>query len=170
MRRIRLSKLNSKVSILGLALSLAGIGLLFSSRERLYGQSPDNRVPDLRGDWKGQITVVLFDNSLDPTEPPQFGQDEFVFTITHQNGRVFAGFNPEPSGNGEKLTGVLLPDGTVSMQVLSGHGSDRTFLTGTFSTAKGTYQMEGYAHQYEDVNLDKVPRILSAHFSAEKVN
>ena len=92
--------------------------------------------------------------------------------ITTQNGRVFAGNHYDPDEPGDKVTGVLMPDGTVSVQFLLDvtGGTDRFFFTGTLAKVRGRYEIKGYGHGYEDVKHCQTARMASFYFSMYKVN
>jgi hypothetical protein len=95
-----------------------------------------------------------------------------IFSITHQQEGLFAGTIPDPENPGNKLTGVVLPDGTVSIQLHEGtsEGSDRYFVTAALTVTDGRYRMAGYGHVYEDLSQASEPRTGSFQFYADKVD
>jgi hypothetical protein len=109
---------------------VAGLSIAATATAVLAQQAGLARTPNMVGEWRGQAEIVRFEDVNDQAGQPQFGQtNELVVVIGTQTGRMFA------TPGSQKLTGVVLPDGTVSMQMCG--GNDRWFLTGTLSIAKG---------------------------------
>lgn len=152
----------ARVSVVLLAAFVAGIPI--AGTRPVYGQQvgPDT-TPNMVGEWRGRGQVVYFENIDDPASQPQFVQtDEWVLTIGTQTGRAFASMGPD----GQKLTGVILPDGTLSMHSFG--GNDRWFWTGTLTVRRGRYVIEGYVHTFEDPTRATYPSMATAHFSLSK--
>jgi len=150
------------VSAVLLAAFVAGIAI--AGPHPAYGQQvgPD-RAPNMVGEWRGRAQVVYFENIDDSVSQPQFIQtDEFVLTIGAQEGRAFAALGPD----GDKLTGVILPGGTLSMQLFG--GNDRWFLTGTLTIERGLYVIKGYIHTFEDPTRATYPSMATGHFYLSK--
>jgi hypothetical protein len=148
-------------------------GLLASKSSSLQAQVGPQQIPDLRGTWGGEASEVRFRDSRDPTAEPQFGSGGLViFTITHQQEGLFAGTIPDPDNPGNKVTGVVLPDGAVSIQIQEGQGegNDRYFITAALTVADGRYRMTGYGHVFEELSQASRPRMGSIQFYADKVN
>ena len=131
-----------------------------------------SKIPNLVGEWKGQLVGYSYEDSGNPANGPEFVQGEISMNITVQNGRVFAGTHYDPGEPGDKLTGVLMPDGTVNIQLLFDvtGGTDRYFVTGTLATVRGGYKITGFLHVYEDVKHSMTARMASGYFSMYKVN
>jgi hypothetical protein len=83
----------------------------------------------------------------DPNQQPIYlqGFSEGDFVITEQAGRVFAG----TSEHGQKLTGVILPDRTVSIQAFE-LPEHRVFGTGRLTVSGGRRQLSAYVHLFSD--------------------
>ena len=85
-------KQRTLISVVGVLLVVAVIGFVLTGEEPLYGQG-NQRVPDLRGVWRGESSFYFFLDVTDPTDLPVFVQTppgEFII-ITDQTGGVFAG-------------------------------------------------------------------------------
>jgi hypothetical protein len=126
------------------------VGLWLTNNAPVYGQAAAARIPDLRGRWQGEIIGYMFDNALSPTDSPTYVRDsspEQIIDITVQTGRVFAGSSPD----GGKLTGVLLPDGTIRIHGF-GEGNLRIFATCTLRIEKGRYVLTGTADMFDDLH------------------
>jgi len=130
------------------------------------------KIPNLVGEWKGQAVGYSYEDSGNPYNSPQFAQGEVSMNITTQNGRVFAGTHYDPGEPGDKLTGVLMPDGSVSLQFLFDvtGGTDRYFINGTLANVRGRYEIKAHGHTYEDVKHCQTARMASFYFSMYKVN
>jgi hypothetical protein len=147
---------------------VAGIGVL-CSHIAVYAQTDAASIADVRGNWSVIVTMVGFENSFDATEEPRFQRIETRFIVTHQQDRLFAGTMPNGSGGGERMIGVVLPDGTLSMQMMAlGGGHDRIFLKAALTSENGRYRMTGYGHMFEDLDQTKSPMSGSLQFTATK--
>jgi len=161
--------MNSRKLMLLLAISAMAIcvGLAVLGREPLYGQGGSTRIPAMLGQWSGQGAGYGFENVLDPSSQPQYSENEGqgLLNITAQNDRAFAG----TFGAGDKLTGVILPAGTVSMQTY--RDNNRMFLTGTLTDhGRGGYVITGYIDSFEDLTRAVMPGMGTAYFQAIKAN
>jgi hypothetical protein len=160
------------VSALGLFVVLLAAGFVMAARAPAFGQNRA-RVPDLRGTWQGQIRGYIVQNVLvepvfDPSGNPTLGKphyfedasDDQTFFIREQVGRVFAGWDAE----GRKLTGVLMPDGTVSVQLFE-PTENRTLFIGTLTAVGGQLRMEVYGHGFDDFGLTAPDPLNAGHFN-----
>ena len=148
------TKVKTFFAVVGVLVVITAISLIISSRGPLYGQAEDdNWVPNLIGVWTCEAVGYFFEDVTDPACEPLYvegPQDDFV--ITHQTGRVFGGTwydDPNEPGDNKKLTGVMLPDRTVSIQDFE-PGAERVFITGRMTKSGGTLQMSGYLHFFDD--------------------
>jgi hypothetical protein len=136
------------------------IGLVVVARAPLYGQA--NRIPDLRGLWNGYVGGCIFQDAYEgypsgsPPDPNCDAWDDTKLNITEQNGSVFAGLGEGP---GDKFTGIILADGTVSIQGFDPSNHERILGEGTVSVRGGSYLMTGYMHIFRDPN--KLPGAAS---------
>ena len=163
MKALQSSKLTGLVLVSGALVVAMGMSFLLSGARSLYGQVGEGNIPDMVGVWKGELYGYNFNNVADPDcrQPadiaksqcqPQYIQNpEASFQITTQNGRVFAGLYVEGQYP-RRLTGVVLPDGTVSVQGFS-PTELRSFFTGTLTFTNGTYEMTGQGHSFDDFGL-----------------
>jgi len=148
------TKVKAFIAVVGVLLVVTAISLIIISRGSLYGKAAnDNWIPDMTGWWATErAATYTFDDVTDPTCMPVYiegvSYPEGVFHITVQTGRVFAG----TWEGGRKLTGVILPDRTVSMQAFE-PSELRFFITGRLTKSGGTLQLEGYAHGFNDFGL-----------------
>jgi hypothetical protein len=138
---------------------VAGLSLLAPPAQLLYGQDEEKPVPDVKGTWTIKVTNLChFDDVLDRSEPPlppictPDSEITTVVVITHQSGRVFAGYH---SSMVDKLTGFIGPDGTLSVQYFSpaSHEMERLFLQGALSTREGSDVVTGYAQGFSDLSI-----------------
>jgi len=110
------------------------------------------RIPDLRGKWQGEATGYAFSNVLSPTDFPQYVEsstdEDLNLEIDVQTGRAFAGSWREGR---DKLTGVILPDGTIRIQTATEGGDLRSFSTCTLSVEEGKYVMTGTGDMFDDL-------------------
>ncbi|MEK7405592.1 MAG: hypothetical protein AAB225_10840, partial [Acidobacteriota bacterium] len=145
----------------------SGIGLLVIGKDSLYGQVGPQRVPDLRGLWTGSIYGCMFLDALARTNNPIYGGDDDIdIEITLQQGRSFAGRGGDPE---DKVTGILLPDGTVQIQFFDPDHTNRGLATGTLSIEKGRYVMRVYSHGFDDLNrADRPPMMYTAEIVLQK--
>ena len=150
------TKVKAFITVVGVLLVVTAISLIIFSRGPIYGQAAeDNWVPDLTGEWIGEATGYAYEDVLEyPTEEPEYypeaslSDDGNIF-ITHQRGRVFAGIYELGDG---KLTGVILPDRTVSIQFFE-FSETRMFFTGRMTKSGGALQISGYVHMFDDFGL-----------------
>jgi len=141
------------VAVLGVLLVVAVIGLIIS-RGPIYGQAgADNWVPDLTGEWTGELTGYYYDHVTDPACVPQYFKNPFEHNliITNQTGRVFAGalVNTDDPSEPGKVAGVILPDRTVSIQIFD-PSELRLFITGRMKASGETLEISGYGHMFDD--------------------
>ncbi len=177
-------KLNVLVPAVCVLAAAVGAVLLLPGTKPLYGQADGEKIPDMVGVWKGEVSAYVFANVADPeckapaditkaTCQPQFvPQSQALIEITTQNGRVFAGLYVE-GANPRRLTGVVSPDGTVSVQGFS-PTEFRSFASGTLKFTDGIYEIAGKGHGFDDFGLrtpDKtVGSMISFTFRYTKVN
>lgn len=138
------------IAIVGVLLFVTTINLIIE-REPLYGQiGKDNWVPDLTGEWSAEGYGYWFkDVTIYDDKPKYFeGPGDRNLFITHQTGRVFAG-----TWEGRKLTGVVLPDRTISIQMFE-LTELRIFLTGKLTGSRNNLEMQGYVYQFDDFGVD----------------
>lgn len=145
------SKLKTLFAVVGALAVVTAISLIVISRGPLYGQvENDNWVPDLCGEWISEAVGYSINNVTNPLDPPEYSEgslsDDGNIFITEQNGRVFTGTFEEDEG---KLTGVILPDRTVSIQLFE-QSELRFFLTGRLTKSGNTLQISGYIHLFDD--------------------
>ena len=146
------SKVKASIVVVGVLLVVTAIALIIISRGPLYGQAArDNWVPNMLGVWAPESGAnYIFDDVTNPNCMPQYVEyttaEGYVY-ITHQTGRVFAG-----AWNGRKLTGVILQDRTVSIQVFE-PSEHRFFMTAKIKGSEGKLQIEGYSHDFNDFGL-----------------
>jgi hypothetical protein len=139
------------------------ISLLFLEKDSLYGQGMAERVPNLVGHWQAKSAFYMFDPVTNPESEPFYfessGTEEDMLNIDVQTGRVFAGSTPD----GGKLTGIILPDGTVSIQAF-GEGELRVFGTYRLSKSGNTYKLEGYAHYFDDLKSPDAESMMATSY------
>ena len=142
------------------------IGLLVPGKSSLYGQVGPQRIPDLRGLWTGSIHGCGFLDAWAQTNDPMCGGDDTIqLEITLQQGRIFTGQSGDPK---DKLTGVLLPDGTVQFQIFQPGNFDHSIAFGTLSIDKGHYVITAYQHGLYDVNRATQPLMYTAQVILRK--
>ncbi len=148
------TKVKAFIVVVGVLLVVTAISLIIISRGSLYGQPGGGSwIPDLIGEWAGEGTAYLYDDvtalpeqrTLTYASGVDFS-DEGNVIITEQTGRVFAGTYEGIAGT---LTGVILQDGTVSIQFFE-RDENRMFFTGKIRRSRGTLQLEGYVHVFGD--------------------
>ena len=141
--------------VVGVLLVVAVIGFVITDKEPLYsqgrgGSNSNKPVPDLIGTWQVDGTAYFIEDVNDFTAPdgvPEFIQGPFEdIIITDQTGRVFAGIGV---GGNDHVTGVILSDGTVSMQLFE-LTELRGFLTGTLDGGGTTLEISGFFHVFDD--------------------
>jgi hypothetical protein len=141
--------------LISVSIALLGalaVGVWLINGAPVYGQAAaDARIPDLRGQWQGELTGYIFTNALQPTDTdPQYlhqiSTPEEIISIDVQTGRAFAGSTPD----GAVLTGVLLPDGTIRIQAL-GEGELRLFGTLKLVIERGQHVMTGTMNAFDDL-------------------
>lgn len=126
------------------------VGLWLTNYAPAYGQGRANRIPDLKGQWQGEIEGYMFKNSLNSSDVPIYVQgpsDELILSINFQTGRAFYG----TSQDGATITGVISPDGTIRIQAL-GEGELRGFGTCTLAIERGHYVMTGTLDMFDDLH------------------
>ena len=148
------NKVKSFIAVVGVLLVVTVISLIIISRGPLYGKAGnDNWVPNMIGVWATErAAMYFFEDVTDLTCMPVYievvSDPEDYITITHQTGRVFAG----TWGDRGKLTGIIMKDRTVSMQMFE-LSELRCFLTARMTKSGGTLQLEGYSHGFDDFGL-----------------
>ncbi len=167
------TKVKTFIAVVGVMLIVTAISLIIFSRGPLYGQdAEDNWIPDMIGVWTGEGAAYGF---LDVTEPylqPWYfeGLYENGLEITHQTGRIFAGeWGSDDGGDRFKLTGVIMPDRTVSIQLFE-PSEERHFITGRITRSRGSLQISGYGHFFDDFHLDGQKMMASGYGQFTKVN
>lgn len=134
------------IAVVSVLLFIAVIGLVINMGP-LFGQiHNDNWVPDMTGEWDSEGFGYHFNDVTDPEEEPLYfeGSGDRTLFITHQTGMAFAG-----TWEGRKLTGVILPDRTVSMQAFE-LSELHVFVTGKLIASGGKIEIQGYYHQFDD--------------------
>jgi hypothetical protein len=148
------TKVKAFIAFVGVLLAVTALSLIIIGRGPLYGKAKEkDRIPDMTGVWTYETAQYYFEDVTNPKEEPKdrmaSSTPEEDWHITHQTGRVFAGtFGFEGEG---KLTGVILPDGTVSIQIFWA-SETRIFFTGRMLNTKGISVMAGYFHYFDDFN------------------
>ncbi len=172
MARLHSRTLKWLLSIMALLGGALAAVLLLSPNQPAYGQIGTARIPDMRGRWQGTMMAgCVFKNALDPNDVAQCFDngtptDEDIVDITAQTGRAFAGSTPD----GGKVTGVLLPDGTVGMQAF-GEGTLRLFITGKLELLRGKYVITGHTQMFDDLTpATDAPDMGTAYGQFVKVN
>jgi len=168
------TKVKAIIAVGGVLLVITAISLIIIVRGPLYGKaSNDNWVPDLIGVWTGEGACYVFMDVTEPYLQPEHyfeGLFENGLKITQQNGRVFAGewgFGEE--GDRFKLTGVIMPDRTVSIQLFE-PSEERHFITGRLKRSGGTLQISAYGHFFDDFHCDSQQMMASGYAQYTKVN
>ncbi len=162
------TKVKTFFAVVGVLLVVTAISLIIG-RGPLYGQAEnDNWVPNMIGTWGMSEGVgYYFEDVTDPACIPKYTvssldpdpEAEGYLHITHQTGRVFAGTwwsGSDPDVVVRKLSGVMLPDRTVSIQAFE-TSEYRIFITGRMTKSGGTLQISGYAHSFDDINHSHGP-------------
>lgn len=145
-------------------------------------RSPERRpipIPDMVGSWNADLTGYIFDNVVNPLCNGASGlalqecqplyvhvTDEPYFTVTEQNGEAFAALTMNQNGVHHQLTGVVSPDGRVSIQSFN-PGEQRFFFTGTVRQVNGVYEIDAHGHIFDDFGLspDNIAGMMgTAHF------
>ncbi len=131
----------SRVVIWAVGLFLVGTASLQA------GEHEDSWVPDLTGLWSSEVIGYVFEDVADPGDEPFLyeGSLDYPLAITDQTGRVFTG-----KLNGAKLTGVILPNRTISIQYFE-LSEERIFITGRLTRSGNTLQISGYMHFFDDL-------------------
>jgi hypothetical protein len=122
-------------------------------------------IPDLKGPWKFISTGYGFSDVLRDGVNPKWESATSIGKITHQKGRTFAGRFTQ-NGHEVKMTGVILEDNTVHIQVFSYHS--RAFLQGKYSVIDGKATIRAASHQYDDFNLSSQPSIQTLYYTMIK--
>jgi len=145
------------VSVSGALLIALAVGLWLTNGASVYGQgAPNAMIPNLQGQWQGEIAGYAFEDVRSPGFPqPQYVQsstDEDIISIEFQNGRAFAGYGHPSSPHPSKLAGVISPDGTISIQAAAESGGGlRTFATCKLAIERGKYVMTGTMVGFDDL-------------------
>jgi len=121
------------ISIIGIFVAFACIAFLIPGEEPLYGQR-GNKIPDLIGEWSGGVYGGGFEDVWSADAPVFGGDDTVDMTITHQEGRFFCGGGENYE---DKITGVLMEDGTVHVQLFDTSNMERVFGIGKLIRRKG---------------------------------
>jgi hypothetical protein len=153
MKSVRLTILSVLATII--------VGAYFTSFSYAAG------IPNLKGKWKSSMSGFGFQNILQDGVNPQAATDSGVATLGFQKGRSFAGRFID-NNHEVKLTGVILEDNTVHMQVFSYHS--RGVFVGKYSVINGVQTIKGAANLYDDLNLSSDPGISTMYFVLTKVN
>lgn len=146
------TKAKAFIAVISVVLIVTAISIIIISRGPLYGkEGEDNWVPDMTGVWTGEMAQQYFEDVTNPTEMPNYIEEsstpEENWRITHQTGRVFAGtFGVSDE---RKLTGVIMEDRTVSIQMFW-ESETRIFFTGMMTKSGGALQISGYFHYFDD--------------------
>jgi hypothetical protein len=167
------TKVKAIIAIGGVLLVITAISLVIVVRGPLYGKATnDNWVPDMIGEWATErAAIYTFEDVTDPTCTPVYiegvSYPEGVIHITEQTGRVFAG----KWEGGHKVTGVILPDRTVSMQEFE-PSELRFFITGRLTKSGDALQISGYSHMFDDFGIspDSDKMMASTYGRLVKVN
>ena len=161
------------ITVIVVLMVVTAISLVIISRGPLYGQAEnDNWVPNMIGTWTGEgAGYVFFDVTQPASEPVYFeGPGDRDLVITHQIGRTFAGsFSSGDGGNRFKLTGVIMPDRTVSIQYFES-SEERHFYTGRLTKSEGMLQISGYMQFFDDFREDSDKMMASTYGRLVKVN
>ena len=138
------------VSISAALLIAFAVGLWLTNGAPVYGQAaPGARIPDLKGQWQGEIAGYVFGDVRNPTDSPQYVQsssDEDIINIDVQTGKAFAGFTRDGL-----LAGVISPDGTIRIQLSQEGGGLHEFATCTLGIERGKYVMTGTMDAFDDL-------------------
>ena len=161
-------------AVIGILLVVAAVSLISVSRGPLYGKTTeDNWVPDLTGVWSGEGAAYVFMDVLEPYLEAVYyfeGLFENGLEITHQTGNVFAGeWGSDEGGDRFKLTGVILPDRTVSIQWFE-PSEERHFFTGRITRSEGALQISGYGHFFDDFHSESQRMMASGYAQFTKMN
>jgi hypothetical protein len=122
-------------------------------------------IPDLKGPWKFVASGYDFRDVLRDGVNPKWESATSTGKITHQKGRTFAGRFTRV-GHEVKMTGVILEDNTVHIQVFTYHS--RAFLLGRYSVINGKATIRAASHQYDDFNLSSEPSIQTFYYTMTK--
>jgi hypothetical protein len=125
----------------------------------------------------GSEVLALVRRRRSPDYQPEYFEAALSepFHITHQTGRLFAGRagKPEfPEFAEGRLTGIVLPDGTVSIQFFE-DTELRMLIKAKLTLTGGKYEMEGYAHLFDDLTEltpSQSANMGTTFFRATKVN
>jgi hypothetical protein len=124
-------------------------------------------IPNLKGKWKNSMSGFGFQNVLRDGVKPQAATDSGVAILGFQKGRSFAGRFID-NNHEVKLTGVILEDNTVHMQIFSYHS--RGVFVGKYSVINGIQTIKGAANLHDDLNLSSDPGISTMYFVLTKIN
>ena len=167
------TKVKTFIAVVGVLLVVTAISLIIFSRGPIYGKAAeDNWVPDLIGVWTGEGAGYGFlDVTVPYLQPVYFeGPIENGLEITHQTGRTFAGeWGSDDGGDRFKLTGVIMPDRTVSIQLFE-PSEERHFITGRITRSGGTLQISAYGHFFDDFHYESETMMSSGYGQFTKVN
>jgi hypothetical protein len=167
------TKVKAFLAVVVTLLVVTAISLIIISRGPLYGKAEnDNWVPDLTGEWIGEVSGYAYEDATEwPMEPPEYfageslSDDGNIF-ITHQTGQVFAGTIEEDAGI---FSGVIMKDRTVSIQFFE-LSEFRLFFTGRMKKSRGALQMSGYVHAFDDLQPEGNTEMASGYVQLIKVN
>ena len=121
----------------------------------LYAQTPndgDTWFLDPIGNWTAEMagyifwdvtnpsSVVYDDESGEELVQPSYGERASDIVITHQTGRAFAAERDSVEGDRRRLTGVIMPNRTVSIQIFE-PSELRMFISGRLKQSGGTLQI-----------------------------
>ena len=138
------------VSISAALLIAFAVGLWLTNDAPVYGQAAAGaRIPNLQGQWQGEIAGYVFVNTRDPEDSPYYLQsstDEDSINIKVHTGRAFAG-----STRDGLLAGVISPDGTIRIQLSQEGGGLHEFATCILGIERGKYVMTGTMDAFDDL-------------------
>ncbi|NIO20820.1 MAG: hypothetical protein GTN76_08795 [Candidatus Aenigmarchaeota archaeon] len=150
------TKVKAFITVMCILLFVTAMSFIIINRGPIYAMDDDDYdddwVPNLIGEWISPATGYGYEDVTNIDEIPGYGEgslsDDGNIIITDQTGRIFTGTYELGYG---KLTGVILPDRTVSIQFFE-LTETRIFFTGRMTKSGDTLQISGYFHIFDDYN------------------
>ncbi len=134
-------------------------------------------IPNVVGSWAFQSEEVGFVGPYDAYTGPNFStassQGVAVIFITEQQGRTFAGYVSGGGGQHDNLTGAVMEDGTITIQLVFVFNEQTTpnrgLLWGKVSPLKKPSVITGVANGFEDLSSGASSSFTSTYFKLTRV-
>jgi hypothetical protein len=173
-----------KLSAFGLIIVSAVLvsGIAFTQNGQPLAQAPAAAavvtIPNVVGNWSFQSEEVGFHYPLDAIdEAPNFdvtsSQGAAVIFITAQQGRTFAGYVMAQTGQHDKLTGAIMEDGTITVQLVTVFNQstpNRGLLWGKVSPLRRPTAITAIANGFEELSSGASSSFASGYYKLTKVH